>query len=147
MSGNNSTHYNYRGAWRGKRLDNGKWVIGDLIRYESGETSILYERFSRHGYEATEIIRRVLVNSATLGECTGLRDKSGKLIFEGDIVYFYTGYRYLVVWSKEHAAFMCQNLKRGTLSYNISIISSDCEIVGNAYDNFTLLKGVNTNGE
>lgn len=63
----------HMGLYRGKRIDNGEWVEGCLQIY-AGIVSILY---------ATEWYR---VDPDTVGECTGLMDKNGKLIFEEDIL-------------------------------------------------------------
>lgn len=71
--------------FHGKRADNGEWIEGDLLHYESGEMAIC-KGFSKYGYEATEIIGRYKVIPETVGQFTGLTDRNGKKIFEGDIV-------------------------------------------------------------
>lgn len=61
--------------FRGKRPDNGQWAYGDLIASDCMATNIMNERGDR-----------VSVNAATVGQYTGLKDRDGKDIYEGDIV-------------------------------------------------------------
>lgn len=123
--------------FRGKRIDNGKWVVGMLARYNSKfNTANMVDEF--------EIL--VPVISETVGQYTGLTDKNGKKIFEGDIVKDEQVQLFSkVVYATSQdgfdgiSGFMVDDIDDGMQNYNG--FWHLVEIIGNIHDNPELLKG------
>lgn len=65
--------------FRGKRLDNGEWVEGDLTRYSEAMSYITVDLLENECYQ---------VDAETVGECTDIEDPFEKKVCEGDIIFF-----------------------------------------------------------
>ena len=71
----------------------------------------------------------------TIGQYTGLTDKNGKKIFEGDIVAF-GEYRYTVEWKQDRIGYGYTE----TADRMLECDGEHCEVIGNIHDNPELLK-------
>ena len=129
--------------FRGKRIDNGEWVEGEMLHDMQDRPYIYWKTpkelpivFSNHA----------IVDPATLGQFTGLTDKNGKKIFEGDIVKHYCEHRAdgiisigVVFWDENH----CMFLRTSMCGSETPQIWKNCEyeVIGNIHDNPELLEG------
>lgn len=129
--------------FRGKLEYNGKWIYGDLLQYENGDVAIFRDKLSSFGCECTEMSKRDRVIPDTIGQYTGLKDKNGVKIFEGDIV---TGQncRFVVKYDEQQAEFVAVNstLPKGFgLPMSKTWINETKKIIcGNIHDNPELIK-------
>ena len=104
------------------------WVEGYGVCMGKGDFSVIY---------AGDHVAKFPVYTDTVGQYTGLTDKNGKKIFEGDILRE-ESYLFVVVWVQAWAKFRLQNIGRCIQhpEWNRGI---QMEIVGNIHDNPELL--------
>ena len=111
------------------------WTIGEFS-WEYGFLSWLDTPRGR-GY----FINNKRIDERTLGQFTGMIDKNGTKIFEGDIVresFKGHGRIYHVFWDDDYFAFRA---KGEDITYHLDeIVESHCEVIGNIHDNKELLK-------
>lgn len=73
--------------FRGKTVNDGKWICGDLEWSRNGVHCYITE-FNPQTFMPG---KQSQIHSATLGEYTGITDDHGNPIFEGDIIQMYAG--------------------------------------------------------
>lgn len=151
---------NNRYLYRAKRIDNGEWVEGYLI-YAKKDCYICenpYECMSEYSSlngQSYGFGGFKLVDQSTICQCTGLKDKNGKLIWENDIIKYHFGNVYAPIkygeyqscfdsTSTGHIGFYVdwtgttkENMRKD-LGYWINMICA--EVVGNMFDNPELLE-------
>ena len=112
--------------FRGKRMDNGEWIEGDLVHsvYKIGDTCV-----GKFGWT----LGMHQVDHYTVGQYTGLNDKNGKRIFEGDILSLRTGRPHVVRF--EDGAFVLENT---AIPMRFAI---KFEVIGNIHDNPDFMEG------
>ena len=135
-----------RYLFKAKRIDNGEWVQGYLV-YDNRDKFyriIMKIQYSTGTCISTDNATRV--DASTICQCTGLKDKNGRVIWENDIVKHYNDDAHpesyctgTVLWDENYAEFY-----RTSKEYGLSKprINSDCiyEVVGNTFDNPELLE-------
>ena len=136
-----------RYLFKAKRLDNGEWVQGYLV-YDKRDNLyriIMDIQYSTGTCITTDNAPRV--DSSTICQCTGLKDKNGKLIWENDIVAYWDTYSTengwaeadcigKVVWDDETLSFQVTN----RLSAESYEVLDECSVIGNIFDNQYLLE-------
>lgn len=128
--------------FRGKRVDNGEWVYGDLLKPFKSQFYVLdYSKFDYDCFEHIgEVAEQFEVVPETVGQFTGLLDKNSKEIYEGDILS--TQERdifFVIVWDSFNCGFKFRNIKTNSY-YEIDESLIRLELVGNIHDNKELLK-------
>ena len=126
--------------FRGKRIDNGEWVEGYfvnlwLMHYQKHQPIITDNNAVSYD-----------VDPPTVGQYTGLTDKNGKKIFEGDIVAIERGWnetvKYHVFFDPQICGFIGDSINYiGFTTFGDDGINM--EVIGNIHDNPELLKDFN----
>ena len=115
--------------YRGKRVDNGDWGYGYAVKGNDKKYQMFIAASIGVGFFTGGIIAYEVIPE-TVGQFTGLTDKNGKKIFEGDIVESPHGTQGVVEWQNAECAFLV-NIGDDWQTMD------DCpyEVIGNIYDN------------
>lgn len=123
--------------FRGKRLDNGEWVYGDLLNHYDGGAEIFEHKETIFVGKKLEG-RWYFVDSKTISQFTGLYDRNDVKIFEGDIV------RYVDLINKPRKdKIIFVKGKFALAEYwfvDAPLNNNELEVIGNIYDNPDLLE-------
>ena len=154
--------------FRGKSIETGEWVFGGVCDYQSGTSIFVVNHFDGSPSEPPYTdLDEIDVKTTTVGQFTGLTDKNGTKIFEGDIV------KTQPVFDKPYSKTRKGECLIGVVKYRTSSFSNsdaqnygqvyaanwivdvvdwkgknyyawtlfyNCEVVGNVYDNPELLE-------
>lgn len=138
--------------FRGKRLDSDEWLYGDLM-HDNHHGCYVYPNDCDGLYTENK------VNPDTVGQFTGMRDKSGRKIFEGDILLWTRKNvhiegrpmqdfldKCIIYYDNDKCGFRFRcKLDCGSCVGNLDFSDdrakeSYIEVIGNIYDNHKLLK-------
>ena len=119
--------------FRGK-TNCGIWVQGDLIHRQIWSSKFEVIRLDDSGFDN---YTEYEVATDTIGQYTGLTDKNGKKIFEGDIVRYKKNCPCKIEYINCQFAMMWENFYRDFED----VYDHDVEVIGNVFDNPELLKG------
>lgn len=132
--------------FRGKRMDSGEWVYGDLFQKKDGLVAIRrnYHTWAEGPYDLPDPSddEDYIVYPETVGQYTGLKDRNGKGIYEGDIIGGSNGsingypwpFTLLIKWNDAACGF-------NTPNWGYMDSTHYYEVVGNRWDNPELLEG------
>lgn len=141
-----------RYLFRGKRIDNGKWVIGNCI--DDGVTGQVFihtvgnsvNESDKVGEEGCLQFVAFEVAPATICQCTGLKDKNGNLIWENDICHRKEQYPEIIKyhdgdWTLDYS--YASHKESGDCYCNLGFYTEErkcAEVIGNIFDNPELLE-------
>ena len=133
--------------FRGKRKDNGEWVYGSLVHIANYCAIIQHDQDSLSVFDQVYLDCELgtidgmgtIVIPETVGQYTGLNDKNGKKIFEGDVVK--------CTFCYDVGQYPKYEINTRVVEFKIAgfypfarCIHDPCEIIGNIHDNPELLE-------
>lgn len=134
--------------FRGKRLDNGEWLYGNLVEmhnpFKQEDDPIFFIMPKEVSIaDPDSIAEQEVVDPHTVGQFTGLLDNNGKEIYEGDVVDFMAYDAIGNERDKEQGIVrfaFCGYQIGGYDMYNVLLNDEDAEVIGNIHDHQELMK-------
>lgn len=108
-----------------------EWHVGNIVKEPDG----LYIR------DINKDVMAFIDDPSTICQCTGLKDKNGKLIWENDIIAYRdcTEEKYVIAWELDKACFEYQQYSCSIMNFD-ELSSCEVEVIGNIFDNPELLE-------
>ena len=120
--------------FRGKRVDNGEWVVSNSIMQTNYSGTFLW-------------YKGCWGEAESVGEYTGLTDKKGKKIYEGDILQDKFGQIKTVDYYKEWGAFRTCFVKAFNEEGNLAATVGGASFVGDIWKKYEVIGNIHDNPE
>ena len=115
--------------FRAKRLDRHEWVYGNLVRIDDDYRIIEQEAHNN-------MVVDCHIVPETAGQFTGVHDKNGVEIYEGDLCSLFGKGQYRVAYTDTHTCYMIESIGSTTNWCGITVgeIHKEIEVIGNIHE-------------
>ena len=140
--------------FRAKDEASNKWVYGYYVHLPSAAGSVHIMQVPAGNPDESNTAYYIIPE--TVGQFTGLTDKNGKKIFEGDIIHYIDDYddfdgftrtvdeKAIILWDKDYCGFACKIIgdeSEDVYSWLDFFVKPDLAVIGNIHDNPELFGG------